>query len=187
MPSLELIPWDIKNDLLFTDGGVSLQLHRIDTALSGRVFTVGHCSTPPYSEAVLHCTMRTVGDQPMSSSGLLEGLTLFVENRSLWWILLNGMFWFWCPTSARRLLWSSRSQRLAWWHRYRPYSLSRNLTVELHAVMIRYQHIYRIYWTRRLGIWTVHSSVSWRTSCSGTQIYYRCPVQQLPVTQMQGT
>ena len=31
---------DIKNGLLFTDGGVSLQLHRIDTALSGRVLTV---------------------------------------------------------------------------------------------------------------------------------------------------
>ena len=34
--------WDIKNDLLFTEGGVSLQLHRRDSALSGRVFTVGH-------------------------------------------------------------------------------------------------------------------------------------------------
>ena len=55
----------------------------------------------------------------------------------LLWILLNGMFRFWCPTSARRLLWSNRSQRLAWWHRYRPYSLWRNLNVELHAVMIR--------------------------------------------------
>ena len=52
---------DIKNGLLFTDGGVSLQLHRVDTALLGRIFTVGHCSIPPYSEAVLHCTMRTVG------------------------------------------------------------------------------------------------------------------------------
>ena len=50
---------DIKNGLLFTDGGASLQLHRRDTALSGRVFTVGHCSVPPYSEAVLHCTVRT--------------------------------------------------------------------------------------------------------------------------------
>ena len=39
---------DIKNGLLFTGGGISLQLHRIDTALSGRVFTVGHCSIPPY-------------------------------------------------------------------------------------------------------------------------------------------
>ena len=38
---------DIKNGLLFTDGGVSLQLHRIDNALSGCVFTVGHCSIPP--------------------------------------------------------------------------------------------------------------------------------------------
>ena len=44
---------DIKNGLLFTDGGVSLQLHRRDAALSGRVFTVGHCSIPPCSEAVL--------------------------------------------------------------------------------------------------------------------------------------
>ena len=74
---------DIKNGLLFTDGGISLQLHRIDTALSGRVLTIGHCSIPPYSEAVLHCTMRTVGGQLMSSRGLLEGLTLFAENTGL--------------------------------------------------------------------------------------------------------
>ena len=74
---------DIKNGLLFTDGGVSLQLHRIDTALLGRVFKVGHCSMPPYSEAVLHCTMRTVGGRPMSSSGLMEGLLLFAENTGL--------------------------------------------------------------------------------------------------------
>ena len=31
---------DIKNGLLFTEGGVSLQLHRMDAALSGHVFTV---------------------------------------------------------------------------------------------------------------------------------------------------
>ena len=74
---------DIKNDLLFTDGGTSLQLHRRDTALSARVFTVGHCSVPPYSEVVLHCTIRTTGGRPMPSSGLLEGLTLFAENTGL--------------------------------------------------------------------------------------------------------
>ena len=74
---------DIKNGLLFTEGGVSLQLHRMDAALSGRVFTVGHCSIPPYSEAVLHCTTHTVGDRSMPSSGLLEGLTVFVENTGL--------------------------------------------------------------------------------------------------------
>ena len=51
---------DIRNGLLFTDGGVSLQLHRRDAALSGRVLTVGHCSIPPHSEAVLHCTTQTV-------------------------------------------------------------------------------------------------------------------------------
>ena len=60
---------DIKNGLLFTEGGVSLQLHRRDAALSGRVFTVGHCSIPPHSEAVLHCTTRTVGGRSLPPSG----------------------------------------------------------------------------------------------------------------------
>ena len=68
---------DIKNGLLFTQGGASLQLHRRDSALSGRVFTVGHSSIPPYSEAVLHCSVRTTGGRALPSSGLLEGLTLF--------------------------------------------------------------------------------------------------------------
>ena len=74
---------DIKKGLLFTDGGVSLQLHRRDAALSGRVFTVGHCSIPPCSEAVLHCTTRTVGGRSFSSSGLLEGISVFAENTGL--------------------------------------------------------------------------------------------------------
>ena len=68
---------------------------------------------------------------------------------------------------------------------HRPYSPSRNHTVELHAVMIRCPHIYNNCWTRRLGTWTVHSSVSWRVCCFSTQIYSRCPVQHLPVTRMQ--
>ena len=46
-------------------------------------FTVGHCSIPPYSEVVLHCTVQTAGGRPMSSSGLLEGLTLFAKNTGL--------------------------------------------------------------------------------------------------------
>ena len=74
---------DIRNGLLFTEGGVSLQLHRRDAALSGRVFTVGHCSIPPDSEAVLHCTTRTVGGRSLPPSGLLEGLTIFSENTGL--------------------------------------------------------------------------------------------------------
>ena len=45
---------DIKKGLLFTEGGVSLQLQRRDAALSGRVFTVGHCSIPPCCSAALH-------------------------------------------------------------------------------------------------------------------------------------
>ena len=74
---------DIKHGLLFTEGGVSLQLHHGDAELSGRVFTVGHCSIPPYSEAVLHCTTRTVGGWSMPPSGLLEVLTVFSENTGL--------------------------------------------------------------------------------------------------------
>ena len=55
----------------------------MDAALSGRVFTVGHCSIPPYSEAVLDCTTRTAGGWSMPYSGLLEGLTVFAENTGL--------------------------------------------------------------------------------------------------------
>ena len=74
---------DIKNGLLFAQGGASLQLHRKDSALSGRVFTVGHSSIPPYSEAVLHCSVRTTGGRVLPSSGLLEGLTLSAEDTGL--------------------------------------------------------------------------------------------------------
>ena len=74
---------DIKKGLLFARGGASLQLHRRDSALSGRVFTVGHSSIPPYSEAVLHSSVRTTGGRALPSSGLLEGLTLFAEETGL--------------------------------------------------------------------------------------------------------
>ena len=73
----------MKNGLLFTEGGASLQLHRRNDTLSGRVFTVGHCSVASYSEAVLHCTVCTVGGRVLHSSGLLEDLTVFAENTGL--------------------------------------------------------------------------------------------------------
>ena len=38
---------DIKNGLLFTEGGVSRQLHRMDAALSGRVFHRGSLFDSP--------------------------------------------------------------------------------------------------------------------------------------------
>ena len=89
---------DIKNGLLFTEGGVSLQLHRREAALSGRVFTVGHCSIPPHSEAVLHCTTRTVGGRSLPSSGLLEGQNSFrdsfrrvpVQSHAVWIVQRTG-------------------------------------------------------------------------------------------------
>ena len=74
---------DIKNGLLFTDGGASMQLHRRDAALSSRVFTVGDCSVPPYSEAVLHCTICTAGGRRIPLNGLLEGLAVFAQNTGL--------------------------------------------------------------------------------------------------------
>ena len=73
---------------LFTEGGASLQLHRRDSALSGRVFTVGHSSIPPYSEAVLHCSICTTGGRTM--------------------------FQFSCRTSVRIPLWWCRSRRWGW-------------------------------------------------------------------------
>ena len=97
---------DIKHGLLFTEGGVSLQLHRRDAALSGRVFTVGHCSIPPYSGAVLHCTTRTVGGRSMPPSGLLEGLTVCSENTGLVvgrTLVEGGRCQCWCQTLGRRL------------------------------------------------------------------------------------
>ena len=97
---------DIKNGLLFTESGASLQLHRQDSALSGRVFMVGHCSIPPYSEAVLHCSVWTSGGRPMPSSGLLEGLTLFAENTGLIVVRTrDGRFRSSCQISAKKPLW----------------------------------------------------------------------------------
>ena len=43
---------DIKHGLLFTEGRVSLQLHRRDATLSGRVFTVFRSSSSLYPS---HC------------------------------------------------------------------------------------------------------------------------------------
>ena len=97
---------DIKNKLLFTEGGVSLQLHRRDAALSGRVFTVGHCSIPPHSEVVLHCTTRTVGGRSLPP-GLLEGLTVW-WSAGPWWIRRDGKSPCWCPISVKKPSWWNR-------------------------------------------------------------------------------
>ena len=61
---------DIKHWLLFTEGSVSLQLHRRDAALSGRVFTARfhHIQRQFFTVPT-----RTVGGRSMSSSELLEG------------------------------------------------------------------------------------------------------------------
>ena len=53
---------DIRNGLLFAKGGVSLQLHRRDSALSGRVFTVGwSCIAVEWSTGGLDVVCRKYG------------------------------------------------------------------------------------------------------------------------------
>ena len=74
---------DIKNGLLFTEGGFAPTTPTRLCCIRSHVFMVGHCSVPPYSEAVLHCSVRTTGGRRMPPSGLLEGLTLFAENTGL--------------------------------------------------------------------------------------------------------
>ena len=48
---------------------------------------------PPYSESVLHCTVRTTGGRPVPSSVSLEGLTLFAENTGLVMGRTRGSVW----------------------------------------------------------------------------------------------
>ena len=50
---------DINNGLLFTEGGALLQLQRRDAALTGRVFTVEHCSVPPKSNQIIYLAIYT--------------------------------------------------------------------------------------------------------------------------------
>ena len=79
----QMCHWTLRMDCCLRRVALHSQLHRKDSALSGRVFTVGHSSIPPYSEAVLHCSVRTTGGRALPSSGLLEGLTLFAEDTGL--------------------------------------------------------------------------------------------------------
>ena len=76
-----LTPWILRTASSLPKG--ALLFNYTDETLSGRVFTVGHCSVPPYSEAILHGSVRSTGGRRMPPSGLLEGLTLFAENTGL--------------------------------------------------------------------------------------------------------
>ena len=102
---------DIKNGLLFTDGGISL-LHRIDTALSAvfsplAIVRYHHTQMQGF---IAPCEQWAVG--PCPPVGYWKDLHYLRKIRAVWWaellrIILNGMFRFMCPTSARRLLWSN--------------------------------------------------------------------------------
>ena len=148
---------DIKNGLLFTDGG--------DTTVLG-------------SSASLHHTHSG----RMSSSGLLEGLTLFAEYTGLvvGITLVDPSKW------SVPVLVSNFSKETVMVEPFSEVGMvaqisaiqSINHIVELHAGMILCPPIYKNCWTRHIGTWTVHNSVSWRVCCFSTRIYYfRCPVQ----------
>lgn len=74
---------DIKTGKLFADGGITLQLHRRDTALTGRIFTKGHTCVPANSEVLMHCSVRTTGGKELPSPVLIEGLQSFSEETGL--------------------------------------------------------------------------------------------------------
>ena len=103
---------DIKNGLLFTDGGASLQLHRRDAALSGRVFTVGHYSVPPYSEAVLHCTIHTAGGRlmPLVDCWTIDGSMMRLSRTPIPCPELT-ILWICWPVNSGSLLWTRRRSR----------------------------------------------------------------------------
>ena len=174
---------DIKNGLLFMEGGVSLQLHRRDAALSGRVFTVGHCSIPPYSEAVLHCTTCTVGGRSMPFSGLLEGLKVFVENTGLvvGRMLVDPSVW------RVPVLVSNFGQETVMVEPFSEIGMIAQVSA-IQPVMDQpssrlvthrcCQIIFRDCWTRHHMTWTAHRGASWRVPCCSSLICF--PYRVLP-------
>ena len=90
---------DIKNGLLFTDGGVSLQLHRRDAALSGRVWDIVR-----FRHALKRCCTVRPGQW---AAGRSRRAACWRDSRCLqriqaWWIHPDGEFQCWCPISARK-------------------------------------------------------------------------------------
>ena len=175
----------IKNGLLFANGGASLQLHRRDSALSGRVFTVGHSSIPPYSEAVLHCSVRTTGGRALPSSGLLEGMTLFAENTGL----IVGR------TLADQSEWkvpvlvANFSQETIVVTPFTEVGMITQMTaiqpLYSHRIRPKHYHVtYKIWWNRHAGIWILHRDTALPLYCRNIQIYFRYLEPLSPVTRM---
>ena len=182
---------DIKNGLLFTKGGASLQLHRRDSALSGRVFTVGHCSIPPYSEAVLHCSVRTTGGRALPSSGLLEGLTLFAENTGLivGRTLVDPSKW------KIPVLVSNFSQETIVVDPFTEVGMITQVTAiqcvteppqqSNSATSALPRHLQDLVEQTCRDIWTPHNDAALPPSCWNIRIYSRCPEPLSPVIQTQ--
>ena len=180
---------DIKNGLLFASGGASLQLHRRDSALSGRVFTVGHSSIPPYSEAVLHCSVRTTGGRTLPSSGLLEGLTLFAENTGLivGRTLVDPSKW------KVPVLVSNFSQETIVVTPLTEVGMITQVTaiqsvadtpLQSQNTINHYHATYKIWWNRHAGIWTLRRDTALPLYCRNTRIYFRYPEPLSPVTRI---
>ena len=180
---------DIKNGLLFAQGGASLQLHRKDSALSGRVFTVGHSSIPPYSEAVLHCSVQTTGGHALPSSGLLEGLTLFAEDTGLivGRTLVDPSGW------KVPVLVSNFGQETVVVNPFTEVGMITQVTAIQSVVDdgIRprgwpenYPVIYKIWLIRRPATWMGARDAGWRKFCWSMRISFLFRETHLPVTRM---
>ena len=99
---------DIKNGLLFTKGGASLQLHRRDSALSGRVFYGG----PLLNTIFRGCTTLLCPDYRWSYDAIKWSVrgTNAIRRKyrswaELWWTHRNGRFRFSCQISVRKPSW----------------------------------------------------------------------------------
>ena len=174
---------DIKKGFLFAQGGASLQLHRRDSALSGRVITVGHSSIPPYSEAVLHCSVRTTGGRALPSSGLLEGLTLFAEETGLivGRTLVDPSGW------KVPVLVSNFSQETVVVSPFTEVGMIAQVTAIQSVTDDRVQRrgvAGEIWLIRRPATWMVTRDAGWRKFCWSMLIFFLFLETHLPVTRM---
>ena len=93
------------NAIIGTDTLGSILPHTLDIK-NGLLFTVGHCSIPPHSEAVLHCTTHTYGGRPVIASQWPTGgpYCFFLQKTPAWWSF--GRWWI--HRDGRSLCWCQK-------------------------------------------------------------------------------
>ena len=156
-------------------GCALLQLHRRNDTLSGRVFTVGHCSVlliQRLSYIVLCVLLRT-------PYALLEGLTVFAENTGLvvGRTLVDPSRWR-VPVLVSNLSQDTvrwiRFRRWAWSLRCPPYRWLRRPRTSLCAALSPFPCTFVTSWIRRPGTWMMFNCANWRVSFFVIQICFLC-------------